>query len=205
MTNPFAHLAHNQAAENNKVVIYQQLNKLGLLSQTVLEIGSGTGQQGIHFCSNKSELTWQPSEVSDNLQNLTQWHKVAKKVGISNFLEPISFSIGDELLSKEGFDSIYTSNVLHIVSNLQAKVLVETVTLSLKLGQLFICYGPFKKDGRFTTSSNEQFNSWLQEQGYGGLVDLQDVIGWSKNKLRIKHLCDMPANNFLVVFEKCEA
>jgi hypothetical protein len=83
-----------------------------------------------------------------------------------------------------------------------AKTLVEQVALKLRVGQLFICYGPFKKDGAFTTASNEAFNNWLLQQGFGGVNDVEDIIAWSSNQLRVKHLCDMPANNFLAVYEK---
>lgn len=201
MSNPFSHLAHNQAAENNKAFIHQALSELGLLQQKVLEVGSGTGQQGIYLCQQNQQLSWQPTEVASNLDNLRLWHQVAHEQSISNFLTPIKFEIGQALPDVE-VDSIYTSNVLHIVSKDLAKQLVEQVTGKLSTGQLFICYGPFKRDGEFTTESNRDFNDWLQGQGYGGINDLDDIVQWSGNKLDVQHLCDMPANNFLVVYQK---
>lgn len=201
MTNPFDHLAHNQAAENNKSFIFDTLTELNLLQQKVLEIGSGTGQQGIHFCQLSDTLSWQPTEVQNNLDNLKQWQLVAQQQNISNFLLPVLFEIGQPLPDKE-FDCVYTSNVLHIVSKPLAQQLVTQVAEALEPEQLFICYGPFKQNGQFTTESNSDFNDWLVGQGYGGINDLQDIISWSDNALQIKHLCAMPANNFLVVYQK---
>lgn len=202
MSNPFSHLAHNQAAENNKAVIYQTLNELGLLQQKVLEVGSGTGQQGIYLCQQSEKLSWQPTEVTSNLDNLRQWYQVANEQKINNFLAPLEFEIGQALPQVE-VDSLYTSNVLHIVSKDLAKQLIKQITDKLKVGQLFICYGPFKQGGEYTTESNKDFNNWLQGQGYGGINDLDDIVQWSSGNLQIQHLCDMPANNFLVVYQKC--
>lgn len=202
MSDAFSHLPHNQAAENNKAAIYQQLAALSLNKLKILEVGSGTGQQGIFCCQQSPELTWQPTEQALNLATLEAWHSVAKEQGINNFLTPLPFSIGEHELPLGDVDAVYSSNVLHIVSTELAQTLVEQITVQLTQGQLFICYGPFKKHGHFTTPSNEAFNTWLLEQGYGGVNDVEDVVNWSEGGLRVKHLCDMPANNFLVVYER---
>lgn len=203
MSDPFAHLPHNQAAENNKSAIYEKLNELGLLAKNkVLEVGSGTGQQGIFCCQNSNELTWQPTEQLANLATLELWHQAAQQVQLDNFLAPAEFSIGSSPWPDGEFDIIYSSNVLHIVTKPVAQQLVKQVVAKLKPQQRFICYGPFKRDGKFTTASNEAFNDWLLEQGYGGVNDVEDIVSWSGQQLRVQHLCDMPANNFLVVYQK---
>lgn len=202
MSDPFQLLPHNQAAENNKAAIFAKLAALQLTSCKVLEVGSGTGQQGIYCCQNSAETTWQPTEQAANIEALESWYSAAQQVGIANFLTPLTFSIGDSDWPDGDFDVIYSSNVLHIVSPVLAKTLVEQVAAKLESQQLFICYGPFKKHGMFTTPSNEAFNSWLLDQGYGGVNDVEDIVLWSDKQLKLKHLCDMPANNFLVVYEK---
>lgn len=202
MADLFSHLPHNNAAENNKAAIFAKLKTLELTDKKVLEVGSGTGQQGIYCCQNSETLVWQATEQAENLSVLTLWYEAAKSAKVNNFLIPQPFSIGESVWPVGDFDVIYSSNVLHIVSTDLAKVLVEQVVEKLKLGQLFICYGPFKKNGEFTTPSNETFNTWLIGQGFGGVNDIADILAWSCGDLRVKHLCDMPANNFLVVYER---
>lgn len=202
----FAHatdLPVNQAAEKNKKPIYEALNKLELLSGSVFEIGSGTGQHGIYFCSVEPSLVWQPSEVEERLPILQAWFQVASEEGIGNFCTPVSYSINQGHLPDVQANSFYCANVLHIIQPSQAKSLIEQVCDKLKLGERFICYGPFKKDGEFTTESNQEFNTWLQQQGYGGLIDIEEMAMWSKGQLILEHAVDMPSNNFLLVWRKC--
>lgn len=202
MSDPFELLPHNQAAENNKAAIFAKLSALQLTSSKILEVGSGTGQQGVYSCQNSTSIVWQPTEQATNIDALELWYEAAQQAGITNFLAPLPFSISETDWPDGDFDVIYSSNVLHIVSKALAQKLVEQVVEKLEPQQLFICYGPFKKHGMFTTPSNEAFNSWLLEQGYGGVNDIEDIVVWSCEQLKVKHLCDMPANNFLVVYEK---
>ncbi|GEA13612.1 DUF938 domain-containing protein [Alteromonas sp. KUL49] len=192
----------NQAAEKNKKPIYEALSTLGLLDGTVFEIGSGTGQHGIYFCALAPSLKWQPSEVEERLPVLQAWAQVACEEGIDNFSSPVSYSIDQGQLPDVQASSLYCANVLHIIQPNQAKSLIEQVCDKLKQGERFICYGPFKKDGEFTTESNQEFHTWLQQQGYGGLIDIDDMARWSNGQLVLEHVVDMPSNNFLLVWRK---
>jgi len=198
----FEGLPHNQAAENNKKPIFEAWNRLGLSRHSVFEIGSGTGQQGIFLCSKLPELYWFPSEVTTNLPTLKLWYKAAIGVGVDNFSSPIDFDIEQGDFPSEKFSLVYTSNVLHIVSNQLAQCLIERVNERLENGQYFVCYGPFKVNNAFTTESNKEFDHWLKMQGYGGLLDISQIENWSRDQLKLKHKEPMPANNFLLLFEK---
>lgn len=198
----FSDLPTLTAAENNKGPILDKWLELEFNERKVLEIGSGTGQQAIHLSQHCYQLRWQPTEVKENFERLNQWWEASQKVGIINFLEPIEYQVGEDELPTGDYDTIYTSNVLHIISRANAKQLVEQVCGALKSGQKWICYGPFMQNNKFTTDSNKEFNDWLLSEGHGGLMDLEDVVKLSKNKLEIETLADMPANNFFVVFNR---
>ena len=200
----FAHLPHSQAAENNKLAILNGWKSLELAKRRVFEVGSGTGQHGVFFCRHCPELHWQPSEVADNLAVLKSWHQAAKEEGIANFLPPVLFDITNKEWPEFRFDTVYSANVLHIVSRDVARSLIELLTAGLSSGQQFVCYGPFKLDGQFTTDSNREFDTWLKQQGYGGLLDMAQIQDWSEQQLVLKRRLDMPANNFLLLFEKGE-
>lgn len=207
---PFSHLPHNQAAENNKAPIFEALKSLDLHSTKVLEIGSGTGQHGVYFCQKSPNLQWQLSEHANNMSALDAWYQVANQLKIDNLIQPIAFEIGKDalanseltVLSNRDHEYIYSANVLHIISPQLAKTLVEDSSKYLKAGQKFVCYGPFKKDGTYTTDSNADFDAWLKSQGYGGMHDMKDIELWSESKLHLTECLPMPANNFLLVFEK---
>lgn len=192
----------NQAAENNKKPIFEVLQKLGLLSGTVLEVGSGTGQHGIYFCEHCPELHWQPTEIKAQLPVLQAWYDVVHQQGLANFFAPIPYAIEDGQLPGEQADALYCANVLHIIQREQAEQLIKQAVEKLDNGQLFIGYGPYKENGEFTTESNRDFHFWLQQKGYGGLLDIDDIATWSKNTLTLEHQINMPANNFLLVWQK---
>jgi hypothetical protein len=204
MSEWFAHLPINQAAENNKAAILQALIDLRLTELKVFEVGSGTGQHGLHFCQHLPNMSWQPSEVVNNIQLTQAWFDAAKPLAISNYSTPIDYQIGQALpqQASNSINAIYSANVLHIVSHELAELMIETAASELKSGQLFIAYGPFKVEGGFTTESNQSFDIWLKQQGYGGLIDVSDIGIWSQQKLTLRYQHPMPANNFLLVFEK---
>ena len=74
----------------------------------------------------------------------------------------------------------------------------------LKERGIFVAYGPFKIDGKFTTESNEAFDASLRQRNVTwGYRDIADVAAYaSLHGLRMRERRSMPANNFLVVFER---
>lgn len=66
MIKPFA-----EACEQNKAPILAVLQRQFAEAQTVLEIGSGTGQHAVFFAARLPHLQWQPSDVAENLPGFT--------------------------------------------------------------------------------------------------------------------------------------
>lgn len=202
MTDPFAHLARNAAADNNKQPILDTLQRLNLLKGNIIEIGSGPGQHGIHFCQHVSELTWQPTEMISKLPLTLQWYEVSQKQGLTNYLKPFSFHIGQDPINVSDFDLIYSANVLHIISEELAQHLIKQLVETMRQGQKLVLYGPFKQDNEYTSESNRDFDQWLFSEGYGGMQDLTDIPNWSNSELSLVQVESMPANNFIVVYQK---
>ena len=67
-----------------------------------------------------------------------------------------------------------------------------------------VIYGPFKKDNRFTSASNAEFDKSLRMQNpEWGYRDTGQVAQEAKkNGLALQDVKDMPANNFLLTFAK---
>lgn len=78
----------------------------------------------------------------------------------------------------------------------------------MKPGGTTAIYGPFKVDGSFTTPSNKAFDKSLREAGVAGwgLKDVRDLEKAANNHgIVLKQRLDLPANNFMLVFQKPKA
>nr|NIO41487.1 DUF938 domain-containing protein [Burkholderiales bacterium] len=95
----------------------------------------------------------------------------------------------------------------HIMSFDAVVDMFDLVAKALRAGGVFCLYGPFLIDGKFTTSSNEQFDASLRSRDPGmGIRDLAELdrLGAGQG-LRREALFAMPANNFVAIWRKVEA
>ncbi|AWB65492.1 hypothetical protein C2869_03155 [Saccharobesus litoralis] len=193
-------LPFNQAAHNNKRPIYQVLQAVLSGRQSIFEVGSGTGQHAVYFCRQQQSWLWQPSDVEKHTASCRAWFAKAKL----NNINPVKgFTVGQSdvgFLSQ--YTAVYSANTLHIMAKNLSQNLIVALAENMQTGGHFCCYGPFKVNGEFTTASNADFNDWLVQQGYGGLIDIDDIEAWSQNRLILQHAYAMPANNFLLHFIK---
>lgn len=203
MLKPFS-----QACENNAGPILSVLSRLLLDKQTVLEIGSGTGQHAVTFAKYLPHIQWQPSDLLDNHEGISLW---LAEAALNNVLPPIDLDVSkpleeivclDETINEQAYDVIFSANTLHIFSwQLVEKMFALTKQLIMPQG-LLIIYGPFNYQGAFTSESNLRFDQWLKAaDSQRGIRDFERV-----NTLAQKHgfeLTDdiaMPANNRLLVW-----
>ena len=63
-------LPFSEACERNKGPILEVLRKVFSKTETVLEIGSGTGQHAVHFSKHLPHLVWQPTELGERVAML---------------------------------------------------------------------------------------------------------------------------------------
>ena len=76
-------LSHSPSCERNRQPILDVLEKLWPERGIVLEIGSGTGQHVVFFAPLNFRLSWQPSDVAENLDGL------AARIRAEGGIEPI--------------------------------------------------------------------------------------------------------------------
>lgn len=189
----------NQAAENNKKPISEILDLYLNPCDTVLEIGSGTGQHIAFFANIFPNIIWQPSDLPTN-QALNHLNVLSQ----DNILSPKTLDIGiPTQWPSECYDVIYTANTCHIMSYDEVKLMIELAGSSLRSQGYFICYGPFKFNGQFTTQSNKEFDTFLKQQKITmGLRDFESIQQEAhKYKLKFIEIHDMPANNHILVFQ----
>jgi len=206
MLKPFS-----QACENNSGAILAQLQRLLKNAHSVLEIGSGTGQHAVYFSESLPQLYWQTSDVSENHQGINLWLDDYEG---ENCLRPILIDVeqaewrGDDQgkksdqLNSQKYNAVFTANTLHIMSWLQVEYLFHGLTDVLDDGALFIVYGPFNYEGRYTSDSNAQFDQWLQSANpQRGIRDIEKVNKLANDiGLIWQEDIEMPANNRLQVW-----
>ncbi len=192
MNLPFA-----QAAEENRQVILQALRPY--FSGNVLEIGSGTGQHAVYFCSQMPELHWQTSDLEDNLASIQGW---IDESGLE-LPAPLPLDARDAWPERQ-FDTIYTANSFHIMGRKAVAGCIEGGANCLRGGGHFAVYGPFNYGGRYTSASNERFDAMLQAQNANsGIKDFEwlDELAQAAG-MALEADIEMPANNRCLVWKK---
>jgi len=192
----------SQACENNKPVILEKLAVTFSKPGTVLEIGTGTGQHAVHFARNLSHLTWQPSDHPSNYQLCEPWLNEAR---LPNINKPLALDVSRKDWQLPPINGVFSANTSHIMAWPEVEAMFRGVSANLQPNEAFCLYGPFNYNGRFTSASNQQFDSHLRQQNPAmGIRDMDDLKRISsENKLTLESDFEMPANNRLLVWRKC--
>ena len=182
---------------------------LATQSGDLLEIGSGTGQHAAAFAPRAPGITWWPSDIYDShLKSIAAWRTYS---GVANLRPPQRIDLSDPDWSWTGDadrDALLTAmlcvNVLHISPWRVSKNLFAGASRFLrKHGRLFV-YGPFRRDGAHTSSSNAAFDASLRaENPEWGVRDVLDLNGLAKSAgLTEAEISPMPANNLVLAFAR---
>lgn len=186
---------------------------LGVLADEIgdctrlLEIGSGTGYHAARFGREFPRLAWQTSDLAENHAQIIA---AIRESGLSNVLDPLQLDVqdpDDAALADQGFDAVYTSNTAHIMSFDAVRSMLALAGRLLCPGGRFLAYGPFRRDGRFSTPSNAAFDDSLRMQDAAmGIRDLEAIDQLAaRQSLERRRTYAMPANNLLVVWQKRES
>ena len=190
----------SEPSVRNREPILKVLKRVFADRAAVLEIGSGTGQHAAYFAPELPHLSWQPSDVAENLPSIRAWREEAQT---PRLLEPIELDV-DRPFPQVDVDAVFTANTLHIVSWPQVELMISGIGALLPTGGLFAVYGPFNYGGTYTAASNAEFDAWLRGRDpKSGLRDAEAVIALAKrHALVLEEDNAMPANNHLLVFRK---
>lgn len=191
------------ASERNSKPILAVLRRELRDTGTVLEIGSGTGQHAVCFGAELSHLTWQPSDLAENLAGIRAW--IAESAA-RNVLEPIALDVNSDVEVPGSFDAVFSANTAHIMHFPAVERMFELAGGVLDRGGVFCLYGPFRLNGQFSTQSNAEFDGSLRLRDPGmGIRNLEDVDTVAlQNGLEPQRCYAMPANNLLRVWRRRE-
>jgi cyclopropane fatty-acyl-phospholipid synthase-like methyltransferase len=167
----------------------------------VLEIGSGTGQHAVAFAAEMPGLTWQTSDLEENLAGIRAWLEEAR---LANLRPPVELDVLTAVVPCERYDAVYSANTAHIMSLPAVRRMFALVGAALESGGVFCLYGPFRDRGRFNAESNAAFDRSLRAQDPAmGVRELEELDGLATQAgMQFQRRYAMPANNELVVWRK---
>jgi cyclopropane fatty-acyl-phospholipid synthase-like methyltransferase len=188
------------ACEENKLPIRDVLSLYLDGAETLLEIGSGTGQHAVFFARSFPRLIWQPSDVEENLAGIRLWLDEAR---LANLLPPVELDVTASW-PEARFDAVFSANTAHIMSESQVAAMMRGIPGLMVPGGVFALYGPFNYGGRFTSESNARFDVALKQRDpRSGVKDFETLDALARESgLSLVGDHEMPANNRTLVWRR---
>jgi SAM-dependent methyltransferase len=192
---------YSEASARNSEAILGAIREEFRGLESILEIGSGTGQHAVCFGQALAHLVWQTSDVPANHGGIRAWLADA---ALPNVLEPLTLDVLDAELPDASYDGVFSANTAHIMSPAAVERMFALVAAVLRDNGVFVLYGPFRQGRQFNTSSNADFHHSLQRRDPDmGIRHLEELDGLAqRGGLRRNRLYAMPANNSLAVWTK---
>jgi len=194
-------IPYSTAAERNRRPILEALRQWLPDEGTVIEIGSGTGQHALFLTRELPGLNWQPSDRKENLAGLEACFLAE---GNERILPLLTLDVLSDPWPGRSYDAAFSANTAHIMPWEAVIAMFAGVGAHLVSGARFCLYGPFNIENRFTSTSNAEFDAHLRQQdakmGIRDMAAIQNLA--SLHHLQHVQSIAMPANNFILVFEK---
>jgi hypothetical protein len=189
------------ACERNREPILKVLQQWFIAPGVVLEIGAGTGQHAVHFAAGLPHLTWTSTDREENLEGIRQWFEEA---GLGNLRGPLRLDVRDEAWPLADVQYAFSANTAHIMSWPEVELMFAGVARSLAPKGVLCLYGPFNRDGEYTSESNRLFDESLRAQDPAmGVRNDRDIMNLAARcGLTFAADYSMPARNRMLVWTK---
>ena len=194
---------HSPAIARNRdplrAVLQPHLPTRGL----VLEIASGSGEHVVHIAAASSpDLVFQPTDPSPAaIASIDAWTAAH---GLANVRPALALDASSPQWPVAHADAVLCINMIHIAPWSAAEGLMRGAARVLPDNGLLYVYGPYRRDGRHTSPSNERFDEELREQNEAwGVRDLEAVVALAtRNGFTHPIIEQMPANNLSLIFRR---
>ena len=196
---------HAPATQRNREPILKILSEIIQPNSNILEIASGTGEHAIFLASKLESCRWIPSDVnSQALESIVAWKNTCS---LDNLELPLLIDVAQpgwqQQLVGRKINAIVNINMIHISPWQACLGLLEGAGQILPNGGILYLYGPYKRDGEHTASSNASFDRSLRDRNpLWGVRDLEAVVAAAEQNLTLQQVIAMPANNLSVVFSR---
>jgi hypothetical protein len=193
------------SAERNKGPIAELLRIVLPGQGDVLEVSSGTGQHVLHFAQVMPHIRWQPTEQdADCLRSIASWLAPAS---LPNVNAPIHLDVHDEVWPVGEVAAVVCLNMTHIAPPSATEALLRGAGRVIRSGGILFLYGPYRRQGRHISASNETFDRLLRAENRDwGVRNIEDVALLAASEgLDLQEIHEMPANNLAIIFSKRSA
>lgn len=194
------------SADRNRDDFFAVLRGFVPAQGSILEIASGGGQHAAHFAAEFAPRVWQPSEYDQDRIEVMRGR--FSGLDLPNLRAPVELDVRaatwpvEVSWSDPPIRMIYNVNMIHIAAwSVCLGLLAGAARILPEEGVLFL-YGPFNRDGAFTSDGNAVFDSSLRARNpEWGLRDLSEVCDAAVEAgLALDQVIEMPVNNLSVVF-----
>ncbi len=191
----------SEACEQNKHPIMAVLERSFSDAQSVLEIGSGTGQHAVFFAAHLPQLVWQTSDLAEHHPSISAW---LDEAALDNTRMPLVLDVRNNDWPTSRYDGVFSANTTHIMGWPAVVAMFAGIGQILAPGGTFCLYGPFNYHGDYTSDSNARFDAWLKQRDQAsGIRHFEDLVSLANdNGLQLESDNEMPANNRLLVWVK---
>ncbi len=192
------------SAARNVGAICDLLQQVAPVRGSALELASGTGQHVARLAAALPGLHWHPSEVDAARRASIDAH--ARDTGCANLAPAIELDATAEGWGARhsGQMLIFLSNLLHLISEAETRVLISEAAIALAPRGRLVIYGPFMRAGELTSDGDATFHQSLLAQdpeiGYKDDFDMMDLM--QEAGLEMVDVVEMPANNLVLVAAK---
>lgn len=188
------------AAKENRDVILSVLQQEFKHTNTVLEIGSGTGQHAAYFSQQLTHLDWQASDKRKMLAGISLW---IDDTNSKNLLPPIELDVSLDW-PQQSYQGAYAANIAHIMHWNEIEALFSGLNKVLADSAIICLYGPFNINGDYTSESNRRFDQWLKDRDPESCIrDKSDLDQLAiKNNFQASAEWEMPANNKILCWRR---
>lgn len=189
------------AAERNLSVILDTFGPRLPARGVMLEVASGTGQHTAAFAAAYPHLEWQPSDPDPEARRSIDAY--AGEAPAGNVRAALALDVTRPWPIPRA-DGLLNINMIHISPWAATSALFAGAAAILPVGAPLMTYGPYRRHGRHTAPSNEDFDAWLKRRDPAfGVRDLEAVEAVAHDAgFALTDVVPMPANNFSLIFHR---
>lgn len=190
------------ATARNREPILAVLERTVPPGARVLEIAAGSGEHACFFAERLPVAEWQPTDPdAESRASIDAWRAHSGAARVAPALE---LDVTARVWPVSRADFVLCVNMIHISPWEATFGLLSGSAKLLPTGGVLVLYGPYRRFGAHTASSNADFDASLRARDpRWGVRDLEAVAAEAERAgFALDEVVAMPANNFSVVFRR---